>query len=50
MGDFTSAQLKKIKALIDESIKPLNETIDKLTPKIVELENETKELKQKQRV
>lgn len=48
MGDFTSAQLKKIKALIDESIKPLNEKIDKLTAKIVELENETKELKQKQ--
>jgi len=48
MGDFTPAQLKKIKAMIEEVVKPLNEKIEKLTTKVTELESETKVLKQNQ--
>lgn len=41
VGDFTPAQLLKIKTMIDEATKPLNESVTKLTAKIV-LTDETK--------
>ena len=39
--------MSKIKAMIDEAIKPLNDKITNLTTKIAELENENNVLKQK---
>lgn len=46
-GDFTPAQLLKIKVLIDEATKPLSDKINILTTRIADLENEKNVLKHK---